>query len=650
MTEVVHEAQNGSDAWQLLAAQGGLDQDRHDAALVESVAARLEVEPAALPEALSDRSAEEVVRAFLGEVQPFVSMWTDLLRLFEQAQATSGASTLQIKYTFGEGQPEVSFDIDHFRRDLAVARRVVARHWFRDDNLRGAWHINQAFDRLIGSEPGTSPTPAELDPLRESTRSGEWPESLPPGPSLDDASPPLVDLVGEVRELADRFLAGLRQVSSGYEELGVAGRDPDAAAFDDASLQAVWHLESDFWLEHLMVVAAEAARQWTSPSLGDQSALVDLDLALEQFRNQSNAAETITAIESFLALPLWKFRHELYANWVATRVIDALEDRRPRVHSDDGVLAFKFSGTHLATFDGFEPRLHLWTEFRSGLDDPVGGSRTANVQPDMVLRLDPLSTTRVPLAVECKHYLRPNNKSFAHALTDYGRAHPNAHVVLVDHGRVNESTVHKYVDEEVVGRTSVLSELRPDRPEALNDFRQQVRGALAEFESELASSFVAVSDRSGSCTDGTTVALSWAAPPRDLDLRVDLCRDSETSRVDYRERGRADGFPYCSLDQDITDGSGPECVTIHRMVPVRYDVSVDVFQQDVPAPGATVTISSGSFECVLVWPSSLRGGVWRVCSIDGATGRVTIYGQDERLATAEIPHGPSLSNKEKPWQ
>lgn len=645
MTEVVHEAENGSDAWQLLVAEGGLDQDRHDAALVESVAARLGVEPATLPGALSGRSAEEVVRAFLGEAQSFVSMWTDLLRLFEHAQATSGASTLQIKYTFGEGQPDVSFDIDHFRRDLAVARRVVARHWFTDDNLGGGWQINQAFDRLIGGGLGSSPAREAIDALIERTRSNEWPESLPPPPDLDGAGPPLVDLVGEVRELADRFLAGLRQVSSGYEELGVVGRGADVAAFDDASLQAVWHLESDFWLEYLMVVAAEALQRW-KPS-GDESAIDDLDQALAPFRNTARKAEWISAIESFLALPLWRFRHELYSNWVATLVIEALGDRRPLVHGSDGVLEFMFSGTHLATFDGFEPRLHLWTEFRSGLDDPVGAGRTGNVQPDMVLRLDPLSTVRVPLAVECKHYLRPNNKSFAHALMDYSRAHPNAHVVLVDHGRVNESTVHKHVDDDVVRRTSVVSELRPDRPDALNIFRRRVRDAVAGFESEPASSIAAVSDRLGPCTDGTTVTLSWYAPPGDLDLQVDLCGEGDTTRVSYSNRGRVDSFPYCSLDRDVTDGSAPERVTIHRMLPVRYDVSVNVFSSASPAPGATVTVTSGSFECELKWPNSLQRGTWHVCSIDGTTGRISLLQQVVRRTATEISEVSSSRDEEK---
>ncbi len=648
MTEFVREAENGSDAWQLLVAQGGLDPDRHDVELVASVAARLGVEPSTLPGALSDRSAEEVVRVFLDEVQPFVSMWTDLLRLFEQAQATSGASTLQIKYTFGEGQPDVSFDIDHFRRDLAVTRKVVARHWFTDDNLGGGWRVNQALDRLIGGARGSSPARAELDELRERTRSNEWPESLPPRPDLDGAGPPLVDLLGEVRDLAERFLAGLRQVSVGYEELGVAGRGADVAGFDDASLQAVWHLESDFWLEDLTVVAKEALQHWKPP--GDESAIDDLGQALEPFRNAERNAEWISAVESFLALPLWRFRYELYSNWVATLVIEALGDRMPHVHSNDGVLEFSFSGTHLATFDRFEPRLHLWTEFRSGLDDPVGAGRTANVQPDMVLRLDPLSTIRVPLAVECKHYLRPNNKSFAHALMDYSRAHPSAHVVLVDHGRVNESTVHKHVDDDVVSRTSVVSELRPDRPDALKNFRRRVRDAVAGFESEPASSIAAVTDRSGPCTDGTTVTLSWAAPPGDLDLRVDLCSDGDTTRVSYSNRGRVDSFPYCSLDDDVTDGSAPERVTIHRMVPFRYNVSVDVFSSDSPAPGATVTLTSGSFECELKWPNSLQGGTWNVCSIDGTTGRVSLLQQVVRGAATETPEVASLRSEEKTWR
>src|SRR5207248_407579 len=110
----------------------------------------------------------------------------------------------------------------------------------------------------------------------------------------------------------------------------------------------------------------------------------ELDQALDVLRNK-DPKRTIPhrRLEEFLSLPMWKYRHELYSNWVATRVIAVLSDQGPTVHSAHGAIRFRFSGTHLATFDQPRPRLHLWTELRSLLKEPVGKGRSAGIQPDI---------------------------------------------------------------------------------------------------------------------------------------------------------------------------------------------------------------------------------------------------------------------------
>ncbi len=587
-----------------------------------------------LPAGLEGCSAEEVIRAFLIEAEPFVMMWSDLLKLFERAAATSGQSNLQISYSFDDELPGLSFDLEHFRRDVRRAQEMVARHWFTDNNLGSAWGLARAFEPIAGglfAEPDSGIE--EVDTFVDDARDGaQWPRDLPLRPSPSTPDPPFEALVEETWDLAARFLDGLRTSSTNHSGLQ-RDRSDTGPLLDEAPFAAVRQLESDYWLPALVRTVAQAAASASTALGADELGIIEGQL--EHFRNHHGHRDLTSVIDSLLALPVWQHRYELYSNWVAAQVVEALKERSPTVHSDEGALEFRFGGTHLATFDGYHPRLHLWTELRAPLDNPVGKGRSAGVQPDITLRLDPLTSDRSPAVIECKHYGKPKNKEFGQALTDYARAHAGAHVTLVNHGRLNNATVLRYVASEVADRTSSLGDLRPDRPLVVQQFHDWVRTNVREFErpdlhlaaeDESATEIGPANDQRAAQVNNVeaSVTLNWNAPPRDLDLWVAVPGPAGPTRVGWADKGKRFGFPYCALDRDVTDATGPETITIYRLLPGRYDVGVDVYDDHRHAPGSTVIVQVGEISCVFMWPEHVTGPRWHVCTIEGDTGQITV--------------------------
>lgn len=614
-------ASSSTKLWQLLEAEAGLDPEDYDTTLVSELRTRLELAPA-IPMVdalrLSDISIDHFVNAFLVAAQPYVEMWADMLHLFERAAATAGTHNLDIAYDFGatDGPQELRFSLEHFRRVLEVVYRLTARFDLSKATPSQFWAVSEVFRRLNGN---TFVSPGAVDPqvadFVAACHNGPWPSVLPARPNVPN---PVFDrLLNEVWALATVVLSDLRAVSADHESLRQSSRAGTNQQRDLASgltLQNLWITESDYWLPTLIATGVASLRGVEDGP--DQQVVTQFENALQPLRNTDpTRTEPRRRLEEFLSLPIWKYRHELYSNWVCTRVVDALDDQEPFIHAARGTIQFLFSGTHLATFDRQRPRLHLWTEFRTPLEDPVGDGRSSAIQPDIALRADPLTAGLVPLVIECKQYKKSGSRKFADALTDYARGHPDATVILVNYGPANASAVHRYVAPDVQTRTAVVGELRPGALTALEEFRWRVRSAL-RLESPPVAASLPTSVR---------LRLTWGPTPRDLDLHLGIDAATQRWEVSYRDRGRLDEAPFAQLQNDDTKGNGDEVLLIHRWLHGRYTVEVNNYSGEVPLSKSNAVVSLGlhngtyEFRC----PVDVGTRTWTVCWVDGATGEVT---------------------------
>ena len=179
-----------------------------------------------------------------------------------------------------------------------------------------------------------------------------------------------------------------------------------------------------------------------------------------------------------LNLPIWNRRHELYQTWVLTQIDKALEDYLRTIYHVNGALILRFSGTHVGTIETEKGRIHLWSELRSPLANPLGKGRKGHIQPDYSLTFEPITApSQTVAAIECKQYRRANPKNFADALIDYARGRPNAKVLLVNYGDIPKRILDR-IDNNFKERTLTVGNFMPNRLKEIEIFKQLLLESL----------------------------------------------------------------------------------------------------------------------------------------------------------------------------
>src|SRR5262249_48899805 len=95
--------------------------------------------------------------------------------------------------------------------------------------------------------------------------------------------------------------------------------------------------------------------------------------------------QRIRELLDILDLPVWKKREGLYAVWIATLLLRAIEPLSHDLayHTGDGILAFSFGGSRLASFARGDAAFDLWTEMRTALlPGHISRMRSEGIQPD----------------------------------------------------------------------------------------------------------------------------------------------------------------------------------------------------------------------------------------------------------------------------
>lgn len=156
--------------------------------------------------------------------------------------------------------------------------------------------------------------------------------------------------------------------------------------------------------------------------------------------------------------------------------------------------------------------------------------------------------------------------------------------------------------------------------------------------------------------DGFRFVVNWGELPADLDAHLLIPPIQGAGyHVQYlqRDRGRSDAPPYATLDFDVTDGHGPETVTVYRLVDGIYRFYIK--QYDPLAPGTL----AGSGALVKLYtkdglygtrqvPTLGEGSVWHVCDIDGRRNAVNWVNQilpDDPVAPPMAVPPPGISSQ-----
>lgn len=472
MTEVSRDSWS---AWQSLCEQGGIEVEGRDADLVEALRVELDPSAADLRAAIVSTSTDALVRALFGRIAPFAVMFADIVAYFKAAGAYKGRDHWRVKVE------EENLELKDFEEFSATWSSVAGLVDLPALGFGSLWD----YLRLLRDHPAG-------DPLGFSRRSSEDPDvddwfrtyerggfpSLPqkldparlPGALVETASIAAVVL----QRLRDR--AGNRgAMYEAYGAAGVDGKRVHVCDLDDAfALGTILQNETDYWLGSTVLLLD----RWRTASEADLAALGTrlTGFTAAMARVHLPLEVSIADLERVLALPVWRTRHELYAIWIATRVVAALPDREIELHHEDGRIVFAFKETVLATIKDVDLEVRLVGERRTRLESPVGEGRKGGAQPDLGLWVDAPEGERCLMVIEVKHYRKAARRRFHTVLIDYAAAHPKAQVLLVNHGPVSDMLAG--VDAATAARCVQIGDLMPTNVARLEEFKERVRDIM----------------------------------------------------------------------------------------------------------------------------------------------------------------------------
>lgn len=462
-------------AWRALSSTGGLELAGRDADLVAQLKQRIDPDAASLELALTKAPVAQFVTALLATIQPFAEMFRDILGFFEKAGArygqtewrlSVGEEVAELKHfeEFLEHWNSINFDIDVPALDRAHAFA------FNDVRVKPC-----DYDYLRSGDPEDDGPIVigipDVDEWFAAYHDGSYlplprslaPENQPPG--LDDAARVIMAALHVIGQ------RGLTQAEMLDEHRARSFRSDPSDAFHPWTIA---QSETDFWLRSDVQYLANLRAEPPEKRIAFGAELQRTYAAFGRRRFSSTV--DVRSLERILSLPAWKKRYELYGVWVATQIIDALEDHQVTINHENGVLRFAFNETRLADIASSRPLVSLYSERRSPLSDPVGKSRKKAAQPDFSIWTHDGKEDTCVLVVEVKHYKKESTANFGAALVDYAKAHPKAKIVLVNYGPASGDYSGLWgTDKE---RCVVLGTFNPDMPARKLIFRDLIRSVV----------------------------------------------------------------------------------------------------------------------------------------------------------------------------
>ncbi len=614
----------------------GLDPEGRDRALVAEIAKRLALDPDRPVEpqlAESTWTAADLTAAVLAAIAPYATMLTDLLRLYLRVGAGSGSSGLTIRWDAHGDRPPLQIDLDGFRRWVAVTRAVVRTHeapvWTHDSLRRVAAVLESVTASEAAAKDFAVPEAAAERWIQEYDQ-GAWPAWTPPIALADPVNPaPVLD---EIRDAWQSIIGAGRQVSPRRSDLrgkpfrirsGQDQADEPRPPFDPATLEL---LDREQWAPRVLRGIA-GLRASPGPPLPQLSAVMD-----RVPRREVPVEVRQRVLIEVLNLPFWSYRRELYAAWVSTLIIHALDE--VRLLSSHGRFEYRREGSQLAQIPSrTPPDLELWTELSWPLTTP-GRARTTAIRPDYSVVASPVTFPEsAALLVEVKHRRKQDTRAYGDALADYAQGCPGAQVILVSDGPVDTRPVAS-VPAADAGRCHALGELGPDHPERIAQFRSLVRSAIAGPDGVQSGPDRSGPDRSRTDSSGPNedaalaITLSWSAGgAQDLDLHVHVlpAGAGPWCTVDWKQRRVADvGW----LDGDATTAPGRETVRL-TAVPRRMAVTVHRYSATGSLVDARpqVMVRGAGIDLQVSCPSGPADAPWwHVLEFDPTSGRVVVPG------------------------
>lgn len=461
MDDIVHE--NPKTAWTYLCDHGGVELKGRDAGLDYYIHQRINPGAASLDEALDGAVMEDFTRAFFEAIHPYVEIFKDILRFFENAKATLGQDRWILRVD------DLSLDLEHFRLWLTKWEEVdITAIQVPAIDEKGIWslfNVLRSRDEVCKVfQKDSLDLPADVCAWVDAYSQNRYlplPESL-----LAPKCPNELLVIGSIIQAALHRILSLDHTPSSLKDLYLSPQNIKDKA-DALNIWTIAQSETDGWIKSFIIsLSASSTHMSTSDlqTLGKDLAAITSRYPTKPF----DANVSVSDLESLLSLPIWKKRYELYSVWIATEIVRSLEGHNIELHHDEGCIAFPFRETLIATIHSSPGPFTLVSERRSPLDNPRGKGRKAGVQPDHTLWTRSNGVEVCRMVVEVKHYKNSAKTKFVDVFEDYARALPDGEMYLVNYGPTGNA-VHE-VSEHLKNRCHAIEHLTPMNVQKREEF------------------------------------------------------------------------------------------------------------------------------------------------------------------------------------
>ena len=601
------------ELWEEFSKSAAFHDTDYDSALFEDIKSYLGIDKKAdFLKELKSISVEELLNALFTNIKPFSEMLNDLLEVFSKAGAKYTDKNLKIAVDFGE----LKVDLENFRTDVETISEVI-RKSVKTYFITDPWGLRKLFEFEANSCRAMNAAKVSNNEIRDwavTYINDKLPTYFPDQPKFNEEIDSRIGVIWN--DLHEKY----RTIKSVYK------KEAGIQESIEKQLKCLWQLADEapcgqnkqtllakgkmFVNEHdrytctMMVTITMFVEHLYASDEDERDLLIEkfkanFDSVFKGFKSVTHeeVVEKIKQINSFLNLPYWQHRYEIYSAWVFTLIVKAFEYSNLKYELTNGdTLSFSFGGSHLATYNQDKP-LEIWAECRSATIAGVKGKgRISGIQPDYTIAYNEAKTPCNAVAVVgCKQYKKSNTGNFSKAIIDYANNRPNAKIFLVNYGTVGDAVNKKVMDEGIdESRFATFGGVRPQNSDG---FVKALKSYLYE---------------------PLTITLCWGECPVDLDLILDITSQNvaDSHEISYKNMGAGTSFPYAVLNHDCTNGCGPEIITVLRVESgKKYSVKVDNFSGEDEVSGEiTLKVECNAFKKEYSRNEIFK--LWNVCTVE----------------------------------
>ena len=567
---------------------------------------------------LRELESEAVLSAFFNVMSPFSLMYEDILRLYEICRVNSGKTNIEIEI-IPENLDSTRIQMENFIEAIEKLETIRSQQKLAYLSSKALTKLLELCGEECQEKQGINDAQYNRWVEEYYGQKDRWPEGKLDYERIARGLP--------IEEALIKGYAFWKRLFLFYRMSGIDRENWQVDQVKDPSARALLQPEANHCLQRILSKLYYIAESYQCSPESQEKVREQLQDFLSEYRETTEYVdETTKSWETFLKLPVWKKRYEVYSIWIFSKIVSAFDESELIFHVEDGKLTFPFSGKCLATLKLNNRQLDIWTELKTkAIIKPIGKGRKDGIKPDYsIVCGDSKQIEDTVVVVECKQYKRASAENFTAAIIDYAANRPNAKVLLVDYGAINLSkesmeTVEK---SRASGRYSMYSAYRPDNRQGdavLKDMRDVLYQYADAFD---------VSDR-----NRIRFQLSWCGGGEhcDLDLYLYWIRDGVCRELSYA-KDEVDGADFGG---DVTCSPGTEKNGIEDWEPGVYELWVNCYSSEcsleAAKPSLMVEGDHISKEIQLKMPERREGDEkflwWHVLTIDTRTGRGCIVNE-----------------------